>query len=253
MVSLFAGGAGLAAWRIADDGAGEEAAPAALESASFQTRLEEVTSPEGGAGKISDADAGGTEAGASDLAGAADEGISGEDFSYTSPDQRYVTETQRHQNFFRAVGEGRVVRLEVVSADVRPAGDPNTSFISFTLTTTDGGTSSGTFVMKYNAGKWRIAAISQLEGDLQGGTNYQVPDDFKDVLAQEISDLQPFLAKIAEGRFAYMEVHAADHPSGNETVLTGVVVGKNGISVPAEMHLRQDYGIWRITYITDPP
>jgi hypothetical protein len=255
VVMLCAGGAAVAAWRIADDGGGDgKAAAISAEDTSFRSQLEEATLPDTETGaEVPEADQGEDTGAASGYDSAADDGMSGEDFTYTSPDERYVTETQRHQNFFKAVGEGRLVRLEVVSADVRPVGDPNTSYISFTLTTIDGGTGSGTFVMKFDAGKWRIAAISQLSGDLQGGTNYQVPSSFEDVLAQEIEDLQPFLTKIAEGSFAYMEVYAVDHPSENETVLTGVVAGRSGTSVPAEMHLRRDYAIWHLTYITDPP
>ncbi len=254
---LLGGGVALAAWRSADNGAGAAESPAtaaAPANVSFQSQLEEVTSSDGDAGtQASDTQGSGTGTGTSGYEGAAEGGMSGEDFSYTSPDQRYVTETQRHQNFFKAVGEGRVVRLEVVSADVRPVGDPDTSYIGFTLTTSDGVTSSGTFVMKYDGGKWRIAAISQLEGDLQGGTNYQVPDSFEDVLAREIGELQPFLTKIAEGAFAYMQVDSVDRSSANETVLTGVVVGKSGKPVSAEMRLRRDYGIWHLTHITNPP
>ncbi|MBC7229626.1 MAG: hypothetical protein H5T74_04435 [Actinobacteria bacterium] len=251
---LCAGGVVVAAWRMTGDGAGEGAAASADEPTgdSFQHRLAEVVSTEGEAqGAEEPGEAG--EASASDLGGAASEGMTGEDFAYTTPDQRYVTETQRHQNFFRAVAEGRVLRLEVVSADVRPVGDPNTSYIKFVCTISDGGSASGTMVMKYDAGMWRIAAISQLTGDLQGGTNYQVSRSFEDVLAREIAELQPFLARIAEGRFAYMEVHGVSRPSENETVLTGVVAGKSGKTVPAEMRLRRDYGIWHLTYITNPP
>ncbi|NPV60704.1 MAG: hypothetical protein HPY75_13735 [Actinobacteria bacterium] len=255
LVSLLcAGGVVVAAWRISGDDAGGEAAASAETAArgTFRQELAATESPEGDPGS---AEALGEEsmAGASDLEGAATEGMTGEDFAYTTPDQRYVTETQRHQNFFRAVGEGRVLRLEVVSADVRPVGDPDTSYIKFVLTTSDGGSATGTMVMKYDAGMWRIAAFSQLTGDLQGGTNYQVPRSFEDVLAREIAELQPFLTRIAEGRFAYMEVHGVNRPSENETVLTGVVAGKSGKTVPAEMRLRRDYGIWHLTYITNPP
>jgi hypothetical protein len=145
-----------------------------------------------------------------------------------------------------------VRRLEVTSADVRPVGDTNTSYIYFELTT-DGGGSNGTFVMKFENGMWRIAAINQLSGDLDGGTNYVVPTSFEEDLGREIAELQPFLTKVAEGRFAYMEVYTVNRPSENESVLTGVVVGKSGKTVPAEMRLRNDYGIWHLTYITNPP
>ena len=151
----------LAAWKIAD-----------------MVRGEERGSPPEGESLVAGAESGegGAEAGSAITAdGSSEPGAeaaalpSGEDSSYDDPDQRYVTETQRHQNFFRAVGEGRVLRLEVVSADVRPVGDPDTSYIKFVLTTSDGGSATGTMVMKYDAGMWRIAAFSQLTGDLQGG------------------------------------------------------------------------------------
>ena len=251
---LCAGGVVVAAWRISGDETGGEAAASADDAARgpFQQELAATVAPEGGSG-AADAAEQQENAQAADLEGTAAEGMTGEDFAYTSPDQRYVTETQRHQNFFRAVGEGRVLRMEVVSADVRPVGDPDTSYIKFVLTTSDGGSAGGTMVMKYDAGMWRIAAFSQLTGDLQGGTNYQVPRSFEDVLAREIAELQPFLTKIAEGRFSYMEVHGVSRPSENETVLTGVVAGKSGKTVPAEMRLRRDYGIWHLTHITNPP
>jgi len=79
-----------------------------------------------------------------------------------------------------------------------------------------------------------------------------VPESFDGDLGREIADLQPFLTKVAEGRFAYMEINAVSRPSESESVLTGVVVGKSGVSVPAEMRLHKDYGIWHLTYITDP-
>lgn len=244
---LLAGGAATAAWRIAD-GTGNKEPAAAGEGGSFRSELDRTTGldlEEASRGEPPDAGASGADA-------AADEDTTGEDFSYTSPDQRYVTETQRHQNFLRAVAEGRVLRLEATGADVRPVGDPNTSYIYFTLTA-DSGLSHGTMVFKFESGMWRIAAVNQLGGDLGGGTNYLVPASFEDDLAREIAELQPFFTKVAEGRFAYMEVHSVNHPGENETVLTGVVAGKGGRTVPAEMRLRRDYGIWHLTYITDPP
>ncbi len=250
VVILCAGGAALAAWRIVDDGGDEQAVSAGEVGTSFKSELEEAASAQEEA--PDDGSSAGGDAGTSDSGAAAMDEYTGEDFSYTNPDQRYVTETQRHQNFFRAVAEGRVTRLEVTSADVRPVGDPNTSYIYFTLIT-DSGTSKGTFVMKFSGGMWRISAINQLTGDLGGGTNYIVPDSFEDTLACEIAELQPFLTKVAEGRFAYMEVYTFNQPSESETVLTGIVVGKSGVSVPSEMRLRKDYGIWHLTYITDPP
>ncbi len=250
VVMLCLGGVALAAWRIIDDKGDNGTASAAAEGDSFQSRLEETAGDD--EANVADTSADG-ESGADQEAYESVDYQTGEDFSYTSPDQRYVTETQRHQNFFRAVAEGRVLRLEVTNADVRPVGDPNTSYIYFTLTTSDGGTSKGTFVMRFSNGMWRIAAINQLSGELEGGTNYMVPESFEEELGREIAELQPFLTKVAEGRFAYMEVHAVNHPGEGETVLTGVVVGKSGKTVPAEMRLRKDYGIWHLTYITNPP
>lgn len=244
---LCAGGGALAAWRITSDGGEKPEAEAAGES--FSIQLEQMTAADPEDGAPSPVPEGEDEVAGS--AGAGDE-MSGEDFSYTTPDQRYITETQRHQNFFRAVAEGRVLRLEVTSADVRPVGDPNTSYIYFTLIT-NGGAGKGTMVMKFERGMWRIAAINQLGGDLEGGTNYMVPASFEEDLGREIAELQPFLAKVAEGRFAYMEVYGVSHPGENEAVLRGVVVGKGGKKVPAEMRLRKDYGVWHITDITNPP
>jgi hypothetical protein len=249
VVLLCAGGVAIAAWRIVDDEGGETTA-ASGESGSFQSELEETTSDQEEV--ASGGDAAAADAGDPDFDSYAADTQSGEDFSYTTPDQRYVTETQRHQNFFRAVAEGRVTRLEVTSTDLRPAGEPDTSYVYFTLTS-DTGSSQGTFVMKFYGGMWRIAAINQLSGDLEGGTNYMVPASFEEDLGREIAELQPFLTKVAEGRFAYMEVHAVSRPNDSESVLTGVVVGKSGVTVPAEMRLRKDYGIWHLTYITDPP
>lgn len=249
---MCVGGVSLAAWRIADNGGDKETASSSEEGASFQSELEETASAQeefSDTGNSAPGE-GGVDNMNNDSAMANNQ--TGEDFSYDSPDERYVTETQRHQNFFRAVAEGRVQRLEVTSTDFRPVGDPNTSYVYFTLSS-DGGTSNGTFVMKYSGGMWRIAAINQLSGDLEGGTNYMVPESFEDDLASEIAELQPFLTKVAEGRFAYMEVYSHSQPNESESVLTGVVVGKSGVSVPAEMRLRKDYGIWHLTYITDPP
>ncbi|MBN2026743.1 MAG: hypothetical protein JW854_08310 [Actinobacteria bacterium] len=247
---LCAGGVAFAAWSIVDDGGDNNTAVVNVEGESFESQLEETTSEQGP--DAADDSAAEGEVDSADTDVEAVDYQTGEDFSYTTPDQRYVTETQRHQNFFRAVAEGRVNRLEVTRADVRPVGDTNSSYIYFTLTT-DGGTSNGTFVMKYANGMWRIAAINQLSGDLSGGTNYMVPESFEEDLGREIAELQPFLTKVAEGRFAYMEVYSASRPSESESVLTGVVVGKSGKTVPAEMRLRKDYGIWHLVYITDPP
>ncbi|MEW6554199.1 MAG: hypothetical protein AB1384_07940 [Actinomycetota bacterium] len=250
VVLVCAGGVALAAWRITDDEGDESTAVSGGEGTSFQSELEETTSAQedaAGSGDTTSADSGDP-----NVDDAAADTQSGEDFSYTTPDQRYVTETQRHQDFLRAVAEGRVTRMEVTSTNIRPAGEPDTSYVYFTITS-DTGTSQCTFVMKFYNGMWRIAAINQLSGNLGGGTNYMVPDSFEEDLGREIAELQPFLTKVAEGRFAYMEVHAVDRPNDSESILTGAVVGKNGVTVPAEMYLHKDYGIWHITYITNPP
>lgn len=144
-------------------------------------------------------DAGGQAAAATGDASSDGAAVSAESGQYTSPDQRYVSETQRHQNFFKAMAEGRVKRLDVTATDFQPVGDSNSSYVYFVLATTDGGRSDGTFVMKYEDGKWRIGAVNQLTGGLQGGTNYAVPSTFEADLAREIGELQPFLVKVAEG------------------------------------------------------
>ncbi|MBC7248205.1 MAG: hypothetical protein H5T73_10580 [Actinobacteria bacterium] len=250
VILVLGGGVAAAAWRFVGGGDRSAVEEVREEGGSFQEELQETTAAQEGT------TAEGEDAGTQEYsgAGAASPGVtSGEDFSYTSPEQRYVTETQRHQNFFRAVAEGRVRRLDVVSTDVRPVGDPDTSYVYFTLTTTDGGTSNGTMVMKYEGGMWRIAAIGQLQGSLGGGTNYKVPASFESDLAREVAELQPFLTKVAEGRLDYMAVFSASRPSENEAVLNGEVAGVGGRVVPAEMRLRCDYGIWHLTYVTNPP
>jgi len=175
--------------------------------------------------------------------------VTGEDLSYTDPDQRYVSETQRHQNFFIALAEGRVKRLDAIATDYQPAGDPNSSYLYFTITTTDGGKHDGTMVLKQDAGLWRIAAIRQLEGDLGGGTNYPVPASFEDDLAREIQELQEFLTKVAQGRLDYMVVDSVSRPSDTETILVGRVVGVGGRIQQSEMRLHNDYNIWHLTNI----
>lgn len=251
IVLVLGGGVAAAAWKFAGGGVGPVAEQSREgEGASFQEELQEATTVQ----DVATAEGEGAASQEYSAAGSGSPGVtSGEDFSYTSPEQRYVTETQRHQNFFRAVAEGRVIRLDVVSTDVRPVGDPDTSYVYFTLTTADGGTSNGTMVMKYEGGMWRIAAVAQLQGSLAGGTNYRVPESFESDLARELAELQPFLTKMAEGRLDYMAVSSVYRPSENESVLTGEVAGVGGKKVPAEMRLRRDYGIWHLTYITNPP
>ncbi len=196
---------------------------------------------------------GGAQAAAGAGAASSDGGaVSAESGQYTSPDMRYVSETQRHQNFFKAMAEGRVKRLDVTAVDFQPVGDPNTSYVYFIVATTDGARSDGTFVMKYEGGKWRIGAVNQLSGGLQGGTKYAVPSTFEDDLAREITELQPFLIKVAEGRLAYMVVDSVSKPGEAEAVLTGKVASKGGKVVPAQIFMHKDYELWHITSITNP-
>ncbi len=232
----------LAAWKIVDlatDESGEEKSreTAAAGEGESSPPEEEVTS-----------EAQGEDAAAAGEASAA--GIpSGEDFSYTDPDQRYVSETQRHQNFFIALAEGRIKRLDAVATDYQPVGDPNTSYLYFTVTTTDGAKHDGTMVLKNEGGLWRIAAVRQLYGELGGGTNYVVPAEFEADLAREIGELQEFLSKVAQGRLDYMIVDSVQKPSDTETVLTGRVVGIGGRIEDTQMTLRKDYNIWHLTNI----
>jgi hypothetical protein len=174
---------------------------------------------------------------------------SGESGSYDNPDQRYVTETQRHQNFFIALAEGSVKRMDAVATDYQPASDPNTSYLYFTLTTTGGAKHDGTMVLKYESGMWRIGAIRQLTGSLGGGTNYVVPAEFEADLAREISELQEFLTKVAEGRLDYLIVDNHNQVSDTEVILTGRVVGVGGRVEDTQMTLRKDYNIWHLTNI----
>lgn len=233
----------LAAWKIVDLTAEEK--PGREEQAAS-------SSPEGGSGTESgDAAAENAEAPPE----ASGEGMqaaslpSGEDYSYEDPDRRYVTETQRHQNFFVALAEGRIVRLDALATDYQPAEDPSTSYLYFTVTTTDGLKHDGTMVLKQENGIWRIAAIRQLSGTLGGGTDYPVPPGFEDDLEREILELQEFLTKVAQGRLDYMVIDDVSHPSENETVLTGRVVGIGGRIENAVMTLRRDYNIWHLTDI----
>jgi hypothetical protein len=232
-----------AAWKIVDLVKGDGEAPPGQETIAAAGAGEASPSGEAGA-EVTDGD--GTAA-AGDVTAA--DMPSGEDFAYTDPDQRYVSETQRHQNFFIALAEGRVKRLDAVATDYQPVGDANTSYLYFTLTTTDGAKHDGTMVLKFEGGLWRIAAIRQLEGDLGGGTNYVVPAEFEADLAREISELQEFLTKVAEGRLDYMIWDSISHPSDTETVLTGRVVGIGGRIQNTQMTLRKDYNVWHLTNI----
>ena len=232
----------LATWKIVDLVQGEDEGAPTMEasSATEGEAAEEADAPgEGAPG----GDAAAAEAEAAELP-------SGEDISYDDPDQRYVTETQRHQNFFIALAEGRVKRLDAVATDYQPAGDPNTSYLYFTVTTTDGAKHDGTMVLKNEGGMWRIAAIRQLVGELGGGTNYVVPSEFETDLAREITELQEFLSKTAQGRLDYMIVDNVNRVSDTETVLTGRVVGIGGRIENTQMVLHKDYNIWHLTDIS---
>jgi hypothetical protein len=234
----------LATWKIVDLVQKEDGSSPGMEASStVEEGIAEANVASGG-----DAE-GDEEASAADVEAAALP--SGEDFSQNSPDQRYVSETQRHQNFFIAVAEGRVKRLDAVATDYQPAGDPNSSYLYFTLTTTDGAKHDGTMVLKYENGMWRIGAIRQLTGDLGGGTNYVVPASFEDDLAREIGELQDFLTKVAEGRLDYMIWDGYNRVSDTETILTGRVVGVGGRVVNTQMTLRKDYNIWHLTDIQE--
>lgn len=243
LICLFASTTlALAAWKIVDLAQREDTA---------STRLEGAGGGGGGGGtspsEVTEQGAAASGSAAGDVAAA--ETPSGEDFSYEDPDQRYVTETQRHQNFFIAVAEGRVKRLDAVATDYQPVGDPNTSYVYFTLTTTDGAKHDGTMVLKREGGLWRIAAVRQLQGELGGGTDYVVPASFEADLEREIVELQEFLTKVAEGRLDYMIWDTIERPSDSETVLTGRVVGIGGRIENTQMTLRKDYNIWHLTNI----
>jgi hypothetical protein len=232
----------LATWKIVDLVQGEDGGSPALEASSAL----EGEAAEG-------AEALGEDVQGEDVAAAAEVDAaalpSGEDTSYDDPDQRYVSETQRHQNFFVALAEGRVKRLDAIATDYQPATNPDTSYMYFTLTTTDGAKHDGTMVLTRSGGLWRIAAIRQLTGELGGGTNFVVPAWFEDDLAREITELQEFLTKVAEGRLDYMIVDNVNRASDTMTILSGRVVGIGGRIEDATMTLEKDYDIWHLTEV----
>ncbi|MBC7229610.1 MAG: hypothetical protein H5T74_04355 [Actinobacteria bacterium] len=242
LIAVFASTAlALAAWKVADMVRGEErGSPPGGESSAVGAEAPESGPQDGAAVSVEGSKEAGAEA--AGLPG-------GEDSSYDDPDQRYVTETQRHQNFFIALAEGRIKRLDAVATDVAPGGDANTSYLYFTVTTTDGSKHDGTMVLKKSGGIWRIAAIRQLGGSLGGGTNYVVPAAFEDDLAREINELQEFLSKVAEGRLDYMIVDTVDRVSDTETVLNGKVVGVGGRIESTRMTLHKDFELWHLTSI----
>lgn len=191
--------------------------------------------------------AGGTGAANGQEAGTVDSAATGEDYSVTTPSERYVSETQRHQNFLAAVAAGEVRRMDFTSTDFQPVDDPNSSYITFSLASSDGSRSSGTLVMKFESGMWRLAAVKQLGGSLGGGTNYLVPASFEDTLAAELGENQPFFTKLAEGRVSALIVSEVQHPSDTETVLIGQVIGRSGRAENTAMYLRKDYNLWHLT------
>ena len=246
LVAVFASASlALATWKVVDLVKGDRASEGAAPGGETGSPGEAV-SPGGGE------NAGGAAAGGGDVSAAGVEAAgvsSGEDFSQDTPTQRYVTETQRHQNFFIALAEGRVKRLDAIATDYQPAGDPNSSYLYFTITTIDGKKHDGTMVLKYEGGLWRIAAIRQLTGELGGGTDYVVPTSFEDDLARELSELQEFLGKVAQGRLDYMVVDNVSRPTDTLTILTGRVVGIGGRVENTRMTLRKDYNVWHLTSI----
>lgn len=187
------------------------------------------------------------EQGSEDGSGTVESAATGEDFSQNSPTQRYVSETQRHQNFLAAVAEGDVLRMDFTSTDYQPTEDPNSSFITFSLTSTSAGRTTGTMVMKFEDGMWRISAVKQLGGNLGGGTNYLVPASFEDTLKADLANNQPFFAKLAEGRVSALIVDEVVKTSDSETDLYGRVVGRSGRYENTQMHLRKDYSLWHLT------
>lgn len=190
----------------------------------------------------------GREAGGGGEAADAVTARTGESTRYEEPEDRYITETQRHQNFFKALAEGKIRRLEVTATDFQPAGDANSSHLYVILTMTDNSRSDGTIVMKYSGGKWRIATV-RLTGALAGGTEYNVPSSFGADLAREIEAQQNFLRKVAEGRLAYMSISSAAPAGSGEVLLTGVAASRGNNTYPAKIRLRNDYGIWHLTDI----
>ena len=229
----------LAGWQVSRLVSSDNKTPASGSLKSAKTG--KAGSPKAGAtSSPGDAEAGG--------AGSPGEAIVPVPGEYDNPDQRYVTETQRHQNFFQGLAEGQVSRLDVTATDFQPAGNANTSYVYFVLATTSGARSDGMFVMRYEGGLWRIAAV-RISGSLAGGTDNKAPDSFEADLARELREQQDFLTKVAEGRLAYMAIDSVDRVGATETILKGKVGSKGGNIFPAEMSLRNDYNIWHLTNI----
>jgi hypothetical protein len=243
LVLLISATLAVAGWHVARWAQGDKGAPSAGSSKSARVEKGETSGSEAET-------AGGAEG---EAPGAGESGASGESASRDAqaandPDLRYVTETQRHQNFFTALAEGQVKRLDVTATDFQPAGDPNTSYVYVVVATADGARSDGSIVMKYSGGLWRIGAV-RLPGVLAGGTDLKAPDSFEADLARELSEQQDFLTKVAEGRLAYMTISSVDQTGDSEVLLTGRAASKGGNTFPAEMRLRKDYGLWHLTGI----
>ena len=246
LVAVFASASvALATWKVVDLFRGEGGTAAGGGEGALGESVTSAPTGGGGSGGEAPAATDGTEAADYQASGFP----SGEDFSQDTPTQRYVTETQRHQNFFIALAEGRVRRLDAIATDYQPAGDANASYLYFTLTTTDGKKHDGTMVLRYEGGLWRIAAVRELTGELGGGTEYVVPTSFEADLARELTELQEFLTKVAQGRLDYMVVDNVNRPSDSETILTGRVVGIGGRVENTRMTLRKDYNVWHLTNI----
>lgn len=233
-------------------GCGSKKDSQSTEEVSGGQAVDEIIATEGsgeteGSPQAQDGQADGTGAAGGQENGTVDSAATGEDYSVTTPSERYVSETQRHQNFLAAVALGEVRRMDFTSTDFQPVDDPNSSYITFSLTSSDGSRSDGTLVMKFESGMWRLSAVKQLSGNLGGGTNYLVPASFEDTLAAELGENQPFFTKLAEGRVSALIVSEVQHPSDTETVLLGQVVGRGGRAEDTEMYLRKDYNLWHLT------
>ncbi len=251
-IACMAVAVALFAWLIPWDGVLDRVGRSSAGGAGSGASAESVQpGEEGGVDSSSAGEVPGEGAEADGLAGGGSGGMeaaaSGEDFSEVSPTRRYVTETQRHQNFLAAVAAGQVRRMDFVSTDYQPASDPDSSYISFSLLTSDGKRSTGVMVMKQESGMWRISSVRQLSGSLGGGTNYLVPAGFEDVLAEELQHHQPFFSKLAQGRVKALIVDEDQHPSDTETVLIGRVEGVSGRIEETIMFLRKDYNLWHLT------
>lgn len=242
IIVLSTAAVAVASWQVSGWIRGDKDVKAPGNASSAGTKAQASAAGQTAENQVGEAAGGGEE-------GEAGAPRSGETSQYDNPDLRYVSETQRHQNFFNALAEGRVKRLEVTATDFQPAGDPDSSYVYVIIATTDGARSDGSIVMMYEEGLWRIGAV-KLTGGLAGGTSYSVPSSFEDDLARELREQQDFLKKMAEGRLAYMSINSVNRTGEGEVVLTGEVGSKGGTTYPSEMRLGKDYGIWHLTNIS---